>query len=81
MSHSKISELIHKLFKEAGTNIPEERATEYIISEIHKGRRLSDILEDPYVKSTLGSGHLRHVLEHKEIISEVEAQLKASLAK
>lgn len=79
MAGSKISEIIYRIFKEAGSNIVEERVVDYIVNELRGGRQLSEVLTDPYVESRISREHLIHVLEHKEVLVEFEAQLKESL--
>lgn len=76
MAKSRITEIIEQFFKEAGTNIQEDRLTEYIVNEVHKGRKLSEILEDPNIKGKISDGHLAHVLERKEVLQEYENKLK-----
>ncbi|HZD59791.1 MAG TPA: hypothetical protein VE439_05000 [Anaerolineae bacterium] len=79
MAGSKVSELIYELFKEAGTNVLEDRVARYIVNELRAGKKLSEILSDPYVVNRVRREHLIHVLEHKEILVEFEARIKESL--
>ena len=79
MSKSRITEIIEQFFKEAGANIQEDRLTEYIVSEAHKGRKLSEILKDPNIKGKISDGHLAHVLERKEVMQAYEDKLKGAV--
>ena len=79
MSKSRITEIIEQFLKEAGANIQEDRLTEYIVSEAHKGRKLSEILEDPNIKGKISDGHLAHVLERKEVMQAYEDKLKEAV--
>lgn len=79
MPESKIREAIYELFKSVGQNVREERMADYIIRELKIGRRLSDILEDPYIKDRIGHDHIEHVLGNKEVLKAFEERIKASL--
>ena len=57
----------------------EERVTAYVIREHERGRPLSQILEDPYVRNRYSKDELARMLERPEVVralgkTVVEAQ-------
>ncbi len=56
----------------------EERVVEYVIREVHKGRKLTDALQDPYVKNRLSEERLEHVLQNPEVVAALEEQIAQS---
>jgi hypothetical protein len=46
----------------------EELVAEYVVREHHRGRSLSDILDDPYVKNRCTPEQVRRVLERPEVV-------------
>jgi hypothetical protein len=55
----------------------EEVVAEYVIREHHKGRDLSDILDDPYVTNRLTPDQVRRLLDRPEIVHAVGNDLIA----
>ncbi len=49
----------------------EELVVEYVIREHHKGRSLSEILEDHYVTNRFSPDQVARVLDHPEVIRSV----------
>ena len=48
-----ISERVKALLDELSTDEAEQRVVEYVIREVNNGRRLTDVLTDPYVRNRL----------------------------
>ena len=46
----------------------DERIAAYVIREHDRGRRLDEIIEDPYVRNRVTSRELARVLERPEVI-------------
>jgi hypothetical protein len=63
------------------TDAVEERVIDYVIREVHNGRRLSDALADPYVKNRLSEEKVAHVLENPEVVEALEEQISSSFEK
>ena len=74
MSES-LTEAIHRYLEELRLEISEERVMKYIVREVHMGRKLTDVIQDPYVKNRVDEDQLEHVLENKEVIEAVEEEL------
>ncbi len=49
----------------------EERIAQYVIREHHRGRPLSEILEDNYVTNRLTPEQVRRLLERQDVIRAV----------
>ena len=67
--------IIQRFFEEMQLNVSEERVINYIVKELHLGRKLSAIIQDPYIKNRIDEKRLGAVLENKEIIAAVEEEL------
>jgi hypothetical protein len=73
-----IAEKIHEFLNEIAIDAVEERVVEYVIREVHNGRKLTDALKDPYVKNRLSEERLAKVLENPEIFTALEEQITES---
>jgi hypothetical protein len=49
----------------------EERIAQYVIREHHRGRPLSEILEDHYVTNRVSPDQVRRLLERSDVIHAV----------
>lgn len=73
-----IQDRLRTFLDELAIDAVEERVVEYVIREVHNGRKLTDALHDPYVKNRLSEERLGHVLEHPEVAAALEEQIAAS---
>ncbi|MRR13509.1 hypothetical protein EG835_13895 [bacterium] len=73
-----ISEKLKEFLDELSTDAVEERVVEYVIREVHNGRKLSEALRDPYVRNRLSDDRLERVLENPEIVNALEQQIAAA---
>jgi hypothetical protein len=46
----------------------EERVTQYLLREHHRGRAVAEILEDPYVTNRLDPEQVKRILDRPEVI-------------
>ena len=76
-----ISESLQEFMDDLAHDAVEERVVEYVIREVHNGRKLSEALEDPYVKNRLSDEKLAHVLENPEVVDALEEQIASSFQK
>jgi len=67
--------IIQRFFEEMKLDVAEERVINYIVKEVHQGRRLSLVIQDPYVKNRVNEERLGHIMENTEIIGAVEEEL------
>lgn len=78
MAESRLRNAIRKLIEDMSSDIIEERAVNYIIKEVHKGRSLTAVLSDSYIKNRLDEEKMEHVLENDQVIKAVEDELKTA---
>lgn len=76
MTESALKNAIRKLMEDMSSDILEERAVNYIIKEVHKGRSLTSVINDAYIKNRLDEEKMEHVLENDQVIKAVEDELK-----
>lgn len=70
-----IADRLKAFLDELATDEAEERVLEYAIREVKSGRRLSEVLKDPFVRNRLSEERVQHVLENPEILDALEAQI------
>lgn len=70
-----IAEKVQAFMDEIALDVVEERIVEYVIREVRNGRKLAEVLHDPYVKNRLNEQKLAHVLENPEIGAVIEEQI------
>lgn len=75
MSKTHLKDILQRFFAELSVNIVEERVLNYILRELHLGRKLSAIIKDPYISNRLDEEQLNHILEKPELIEAVESEL------
>ena len=76
-----LSEKLQRFMDDIATDAVEERVVEYVIREVGNGRKLSEVLKDPYVKNRLSEEKLAKVLETPEVVAAFETQIKDSFQK
>jgi hypothetical protein len=72
---STIAERVKALLDELATDEAEQRVVEYVIREVGNGRRLTEVLSDPYVRNRLSDERVQHVVENPEIVEALEVQI------
>ncbi len=77
---STVAEKIKAFLDEVAIDAVEERVVEYVIREVKGGRKLTDALDDPYVKNRLSEDKLARVLETPEVVEALEAQIAQSFS-
>lgn len=76
---ASINDRIKQFFSDMATDVVEERVVEYVIREVHNGRRLMEVIEDPYVRNRLSDDKRAHVLENTEIVEALEQEIRAAI--
>jgi hypothetical protein len=76
-----LSQAIQRYLEEMKLDVSEERVMNYIIREVHLGRRLSEVIQDAYVVNRVDENQLKRLLENKEIIMSVEEELDKAFKK
>ncbi|MBN2247306.1 MAG: hypothetical protein JW733_01255 [Coriobacteriia bacterium] len=75
---ASVADKIHEFLNEIAVDGVEERVVEYVIREVRSGRKLTEALDDPYVKNRLSQERLIKVLENPEVLSALEVQIAES---
>lgn len=75
---SSVTDKIQAFLNEIAIDAVEERVVEYVIREVHNGRKLTEALSDPYVKNRLSEERLAKVLETPEVVGALEEQIAQS---
>ncbi len=70
-----VVERVQAFLDELALDVVEERIVEYVIREVRNGRKLGDVLNDPYIKNRLNQEKLDRVLENPEIGAVIEEQI------
>jgi DNA anti-recombination protein RmuC len=73
-----ISDSIRAFLRELSKDELEERVVEYVVREIGNGRRLDDVLRDPYVRNRLSEQKLRRVLENPGVMEALEQSISSA---
>jgi len=76
---SSINDRIKQFFDEMAVDVIEERVVEYVVREVHQGRRLMEVIDDPYVRNRLSDEKRAEILENSEIIDALEQEIRASM--
>jgi hypothetical protein len=76
---ASINERINQFFADITTDAEQERVIEYVIREVHKGRRLMEVIEDPYVRNRMNNERRAEVFENPEVIEALEAEIRQTL--
>lgn len=77
---STARERIKSLIEDMATDPVEERVVEYVVREVAKGRRLTEVIEDPYVRNRLNDKKRARILENPEVIEVVEAEVRETFS-
>jgi hypothetical protein len=75
---SSINERIKQFFQDVATDPVEERVVEYVIREVHNGRRLMEVIQDPFVKNRLNDEKIHTILENSEVVDALESEIKSA---
>ena len=78
---SSINERIKQFFQDVASDPIEERVVEYVIREVHNGRRLMEVIKDPYVKTRLNDEKANAIFQNPEVVDALEAEIRHSMAR
>lgn len=76
---ASINDRIKQFFDDITTDAEQERVIEYVIREVHKGRRLMEVVEDPYVRNRMNDQKRSEVFESPEVIEALEQEIRESM--
>jgi hypothetical protein len=75
---SSINERIRKFFADVANDPVEDRVVEYVIREVHNGRSLMDVINDPYVRNRLSDEKREEILQNPEVIEALELEIQSA---
>ncbi len=75
-----LREAIAKILTDAFVDVAEDRVVHYIIRELHQGRKIKDILDDPYVRNRVNETQLEKVMEDETVLKAVEDEMRKAFA-
>jgi hypothetical protein len=75
---SDLTDKIRKFLEEISTDGLEERAVEYVVREVGNGRKLEDVLHDPYVRNRISEDKLQRVMATPEVIDAIERSITSA---
>jgi hypothetical protein len=76
-----LTDRIRAMLDEMAVDPVEEIVVDYIVRELHNGRRLDEILHDPYVRNRLSEERVGKLLEDPTIGAAVDQAVHDTFAK
>ena len=76
-----LADRIRELLEGMSADPVEEIVVDYVVRELHNGRRLSEILHDPFVRNRLSEERVARMLEDPSIGEAVDQALHESFEK
>ena len=76
---ASFSDRVSQFFADITTDAEQERVIEYVIREVHKGRRLMEVIDDPYVRNRMNDDRRAEVFESPEVIEALEAEIRQTM--
>lgn len=77
---TNINDRIRQFFVDVTNDVVEERVVEYVIREVHSGRRLMEVIEDPYVRNRLNEEKRAEILGNPGIVDALEQEIRQSMS-
>jgi len=71
---------IQKRFRDLSVDVREERVVRYIVKQLRQGRRVDDILADPYLVEHASEATRAHLLQHPAVIRAIEEEIRRQFA-
>ncbi len=75
---SSINERLKQLLEDLTSDPVEERVVEYVIREVHNGRTLMEVINDPYVRNRLSDEKREEILQNPEILDALEEEIHSA---
>lgn len=76
---SSVNDRIKQFFDEMAVDVIEERVVEYVVREVRQGRRLMEVIDDPFVRNRLSDEKRVEILENTEIMEALEQEIRTSM--
>jgi hypothetical protein len=78
---ASINDRLKSFFADLTADPVEERVIEYVIREVHNGRRLMEVVDDPFVRNRLNDERRAQLLENPEVVEALEQEIRQALTK
>ena len=75
-----LADRLRNMLEDLSTDPVEEVVIDYIVRELNNGRRLNEILDDPYVRNRLSDERIAKIVEDPTIGEAVDQAVKQSFA-
>lgn len=76
MPESKANDIVTRFLSGFfGQDMVQERLINYLVREIHKGRKMEEVMRDPYITNRLDEERIQALLQNHEIIHAVDEEL------
>jgi hypothetical protein len=75
---SDLTDRIRKFLQEISVDELEDRAVDYVVREVGNGRKLEDVLKDPYVRNRISEEKLQRVMATPEVIDAIERSITSA---
>lgn len=76
MTESRTQKIIREFLESLSLDVIEERIINYIVREVRMGRKLSSVLQDPYIRNRLTDRQVEDVLKSPEVLDAIEKELE-----
>lgn len=76
---ASINDRLKRFIDEMAVDVVEERVIEYVVREVHNGRRLMEVINDPYVRNRLNDEKRSEIFESPEVVEALEQEIRASM--
>jgi hypothetical protein len=76
---TSINDRVKQFFVDITTDAEHDRVVEYVIREVHKGRRLMEVIDDPYVRNRMNEDRRADVFENAEVIEALDAEIRETM--
>lgn len=75
-----INDRIREFVSDITADVDQERVIDYVIREVHKGRRLMEVVEDPYVRNRLNEDKRAEIFENPEIVDALDQEIRKTMS-
>ncbi len=78
LAESRMQRIVRDFLESLKLDVTEERIVNYIVREVRLGRKLSSVLQDPYIRNRLSEAQIDDIIENPEVLEAVERELAAA---
>ena len=71
---------IQKRFRDLSVDVREERIIRYIVNQLGQGRKIDEVMSDPYIATHTSDVHRAQILQNPAVIRAIEEELQKEFA-